>query len=104
MTGRIPFPLTAVAVLFTIIGPHCHSGRYLRLESPCADRTPPQTYTGNSPGGFGSFSEKIDELSITAGTAERGLTTRGAGFYRVVLGDHECQRSRCRTKTPLQPA
>ena len=60
MTGRIPFPLTAADVLLTIIGPHSHSGRYLRMESPCADRTPPLTYTGNSPGGFESFSKKTE--------------------------------------------
>ena len=59
MTSRIPIPFTADDVLFNIIGPHSHSGRYLRTESPRADRTPPLTYTGVSPGGFESFSKNL---------------------------------------------
>lgn len=56
MTGRIPLPV--VDFLLTIMGPHRHSRRSLHLESPRADRTPPQTYTGLSLRGFESFFKK----------------------------------------------
>jgi hypothetical protein len=58
MTGPIPFPLPVVELLLTIMGPHHHSRRSLHLESPRADRTPPQTYTEISLRGFESFFKK----------------------------------------------
>ena len=57
-----------------------------------------------SPGGGSETFKEIDELLIQLGAVDQGLTTQGVGFYGVLFGDHECQKSRYRTKTPLQKA
>ena len=104
MTNRIPFPLPAVDVLFIITGPHRHSRRFPGFGiTLCGQNTSTHLY-GCLRVGVRKLFKKIDELLIQLGAVDRGLTTQGVGFYGVVFGDHECQKSRYRTKTPLQKA